>query len=137
MSLRYFFAFSFVKERSDENTLPFTRLSTCDREHTNGTDRLKFPLCLITMEGGSERDRISCRWLHVETMLAAAQKEYTYIYDNQGTELHCIKQMHRINRLEFLPYHFLLVGAGGASHLHWCDVSIGQMVKFSSPCVGR
>lgn len=51
------------------------------------------------------------RWLHVETMFAVAQKRWLRIYDRSGTELHCIKGMFQIERLEFLPRHFLLVGS--------------------------
>lgn len=51
------------------------------------------------------------RFLHSEMMFAAAQKRYVYIYDHSGMELHCLKQMTQINRLTFLPYHFLLVAA--------------------------
>ncbi|KAK6747570.1 hypothetical protein RB195_000643 [Necator americanus] len=73
------------------------------------------------------------RWMHTENIYAVAQRHYTYVYDNQGTELHCVKQLHDIRRLEFLPRHFLLVGSSGTGWLHWLDVSIGKMVT-SFPC---
>ncbi|GMR47949.1 hypothetical protein PMAYCL1PPCAC_18144, partial [Pristionchus mayeri] len=69
------------------------------------------------------------QFLHTETMLAVAQKNYSYIYDNTGTELHCLKNLFGVERLAFLPRHFLLVGSTKTSYLHWLDVSVGAIVS--------
>lgn len=51
------------------------------------------------------------RWLHNNQFFAVAQKNYTYIYDHQGTEIHCLNKHIEPLFLEFLPYHFLLASA--------------------------
>jgi hypothetical protein len=51
---------------------------------------------------------LSISWLHNETLLAAAQKKYVYIYDNRGLEIHRLKNHIEVNKLDFLPYHYLL-----------------------------
>lgn len=60
--------------------------------------------------------------------LAVAQANWTYIYDAQGLELHCLKRLHRANKLFWLPRHWLLAACTDTGHLHWQDVSTGQTV---------
>ncbi|CAK1556099.1 unnamed protein product [Leptosia nina] len=76
-------------------------------------------------------------WLHVETMLAAAQKEWLYIYDNTGMEIHCVKKMDKILRMEFLPYHFLLAAVNEYGFMSWLDISIGEVVGHYNNYLGR
>ncbi|KOB76565.1 WD repeat-containing protein 46 [Operophtera brumata] len=64
---------------------------------------------------GSKRGHLAAfdwitKKLHCEinVMESIHDKEWLYIYDNTGTEIHCVKRMDKILRMEFLPYHFLL-----------------------------
>lgn len=76
--------------------------------------------------------------LHNDTMFAAAQKKYVHVYDKQGTELHCLKNMTYQTHLDFLPYHYLLVCAGDKADLHYRDISTGEPVASmrtrAGPC---
>jgi len=77
------------------------------------------------------------KWLHNETMFAVAQKKYTYIYDSTGMELHCLRKHTEVNKLEFLPYHFLLVTIGNAGWLKYQDTSTGNRVAEFNTKLGR
>lgn len=52
------------------------------------------------------------RWLHNQTMFAVAQKKSVYIYDSQGLEIHALLKHANVNKLEFLPFHWLLASVG-------------------------
>jgi U3 small nucleolar RNA-associated protein 7 len=69
------------------------------------------------------------KFLHNETMFAAAQNKQVYIYDRQGIELHSLDYLQKPKFLEFLPYHFLLVTALKNNMIKYLDVSIGKMMS--------
>lgn len=68
------------------------------------------------------------KWFHNHQYFAVAQKKYVYVYDNMGTEIHCLKRHIEVNALDFLPYHLLLTSIGNAGYLKYQDVSTGQLV---------
>jgi len=69
------------------------------------------------------------RWLHNQDFYAVAQKKYTFIYDGRGTEIHMLKDHVEVQRMEFLPYHFLLATVGTAGYLKYQDTSTGMLVS--------
>ena len=68
------------------------------------------------------------RWLHDESFFAVAQKQYVYIYDKAGLEVHQLRNHVEVNQMEFLPYHFLLATIGNPGFLKYQDTSTGQLV---------
>jgi U3 small nucleolar RNA-associated protein 7 len=91
---------------------------------------------------------IKFRFLHDQSFFAVAQKKYVYIYDRDGVEVHRLKSHVEPTRLEFLPYHWLLVSVvsdeaylhihglltngatyqGNPGYLKYQDTSTGQLV---------
>ncbi|KKA28763.1 hypothetical protein TD95_004795 [Thielaviopsis punctulata] len=69
------------------------------------------------------------KWLHNNQFFAVAQKKYTYIYDLNGVEVHCLRKHMDVTNLEFLPYHFLLASLSSNGFLKYQDVSTGQIVS--------
>lgn len=66
-------------------------------------------------------------FLHNECLLATAQENNLFIYNNQGVELHCIRSINRPYRIEYLPYHFLLAALARGS-LKYLDVTHGKLM---------
>ncbi|KAI5353707.1 hypothetical protein L3X38_006601 [Prunus dulcis] len=72
-----------------------------------------------------------------ESFFAAAQKNYPYIYNRDGTELHCLKEHGAVLRLQFLKTHFLLASINNFGQLHYQDVTMGEMVGSYRTGLGR
>lgn len=68
------------------------------------------------------------KFLHNEQFYAAAQDKYTYIYDKRGLEVHCLNDHMHVNKLTFLPKHFLLCSIGNQGILRWQDTTYGKIV---------
>ncbi len=68
------------------------------------------------------------KWLHNDQYFAVAQTKYTYIYDQAGVEIHCLKKYVEVSHLQFLPYHFLLAGIENGGFLRYTDTSTGKIV---------
>uniref|UniRef100_A0A7E4ZV75 BING4CT domain-containing protein n=1 Tax=Panagrellus redivivus TaxID=6233 RepID=A0A7E4ZV75_PANRE len=68
-------------------------------------------------------------FLHVSTLFAAAQRRWVHLYDEQGIELHCMKQFNEPKLLQFLPRHLLLSVATGTGYLHYLDITSGKIVN--------
>jgi len=67
-------------------------------------------------------------FLHNQSMFAAVQKKYVFIYDDNGAEVHRLRSHVQPERLEFLPYHFLLATVGRGGWLKYQDTSTGELV---------
>jgi len=87
------------------------------------TGKLRFEM---NLEAGEVVHDVT--WLQNETFFAAAQKKYVYVYDHAGREVHRLKQHSTAERLNFLPYHFLLTSTSRDGHLRYTDVSMGTLV---------
>ena len=65
--------------------------------------------------------------LHNHTFIAVAQHKFTYIYDNTGAEVHCLRDLTAPQKLSFLPHHFLLATMGHGV-MNYRDTSTGKIV---------
>eukprot|EP00535_Pseudo-nitzschia_heimii_P006692 CAMPEP_0197181850 /NCGR_PEP_ID=MMETSP1423-20130617/6007_1 /TAXON_ID=476441 /ORGANISM="Pseudo-nitzschia heimii, Strain UNC1101" /LENGTH=587 /DNA_ID=CAMNT_0042632181 /DNA_START=67 /DNA_END=1830 /DNA_ORIENTATION=- len=76
------------------------------------------------------RERVrDSSFLHNFSLLAVAQKNHVYVYDDTGAEVHKLQDHHDPMALDFLPYHWLLASIGRTGHLIYQDTSTGGLVS--------
>jgi U3 small nucleolar RNA-associated protein 7 len=75
-----------------------------------------------------ERVRDAC-FLHNFSMLAVAQANHVFIYDDTGAEIHKLDDHHDPFAVDFLPHHWLLTSVGRQGILRFQDTSTGQLVS--------
>lgn len=68
-------------------------------------------------------------YLHNEDFIALAQSTCVFIYNKQGVEIHAVRENSNVKRLEFLPYHFLLVSTSSDGFLRYQDTTNGKIVS--------
>ncbi|KAK6089442.1 hypothetical protein P3W45_001579 [Vairimorpha bombi] len=67
-------------------------------------------------------------YLHNEDFIALAQTNFVFIYNKQGTEVHAVRENKNVKKLEYLPYHFLLVSSSSDGFLRYQDTTNGKFV---------
>ncbi|XP_057820699.1 probable U3 small nucleolar RNA-associated protein 7 [Cryptomeria japonica] len=91
----------------------------------------------LTMELQVRETVHDVKFLHNELFFATAQKKYVYIYDKNGTEIHCLKEHREPLRLEFLSKHFLLASISKSGVLRYQDTSTGNLIATHRTRLGR
>lgn len=70
-------------------------------------------------------------WMMDDSMYAVAHDQLTCVYNEQGHEIHRMNDFAGVKMLEYLPYHYLLVGAQSHKNkraILYKDITIGEMV---------
>ncbi|KAL6578169.1 hypothetical protein OROMI_010497 [Orobanche minor] len=62
---------------------------------------------------------------------------YVYMYNQHGTEMHCLKEHGAATKLQFLHKHFLLTSINKLGHLHFQDITTGEMIGNFRTGFGR
>lgn len=68
-------------------------------------------------------------YLHNEDFIAVAQEKNVFIYNKQGVEIHAVSENNNVKKLEYLPFHFLLVSASSDGFLKYQDTTNGRIVS--------
>eukprot|EP01080_Neovahlkampfia_damariscottae_P003702 gene3702-6591_t len=82
---------------------------------------------LIHEQNVNEKIRDIC-WMMDDSMYAVAQNKYTYVYDENGSELHRCADFDKVTMIDYLQQHFLLTGCTKKGRIIYKDISLGKNV---------
>ena len=83
----------------------------------------------LQCEVALDRECVKCvKYLHNEQFFAVAQRKCCYVYDKRGIEIHRLDKHRGVEKLEFLPKHFLLASVGREGMLRFQDTTHGAIV---------
>ncbi|TEB22428.1 hypothetical protein FA13DRAFT_1766474 [Coprinellus micaceus] len=92
--------------------------------------------------GGGEAAR-DVTFLQDQSFFAVAQKRNVFVYDRDGVEVHRLKNIVDPLRLEFLPWHWLLVATlaltivqTNTGHISWTDTTTGTQIAVHRTKLG-
>ncbi|KAI0566164.1 WD40-repeat containing protein [Gracilaria domingensis] len=75
----------------------------------------------------------SATFLHNDSFFATAQKQFAYVYDANGLQLHVLRNHRDPDNLVFLPHHLLLASTSSRAAVHgrlvYTDTSTGQVLN--------
>ncbi|KAJ2932981.1 hypothetical protein H1R20_g4133, partial [Candolleomyces eurysporus] len=75
-------------------------------------------------------------FLQDQSFFAVAQKRNVYVYDRDGVEVHRLNNIVDPLRVDFLPWHWLLVATTNTGHLSWTDTTTGTQVAVHRTKLG-
>eukprot|EP00178_Gracilaria_changii_P003661 TRINITY_DN154_c0_g1_i1.p1 TRINITY_DN154_c0_g1~~TRINITY_DN154_c0_g1_i1.p1 ORF type:complete len:572 (+),score=78.77 TRINITY_DN154_c0_g1_i1:10908-12623(+) len=111
--------------RSSKSLLLASRLG-----HVSVMDWRSFKLQTELMLNETVR---SATFLHNDLFFATAQKQFAYIYDAKGLQLHVLRNHRDPDNLVFLPHHLLLASTSTRAAAHgrlvYTDTSTGQVLN--------
>ncbi|CDR96466.1 WD-REPEAT PROTEIN BING4, putative or Probable U3 small nucleolar RNA-associated protein 7 [Babesia bigemina] len=61
-------------------------------------------------------------------LLAVAQKKYVHVYDNNGVEVYCLRDLGLTYQLEYMAPFWLMAAIGEFGELSWQDITSGEVV---------
>ncbi|KAF6743398.1 WD repeat-containing protein 46 [Ephemerocybe angulata] len=106
-----------------------------------GAKRMKWSqngrhLVFISGKGRNQKAARDVTFLQDQSFFAVAQKRNVFVYDRDGVEVHRLNNIIDPLRLDFLPWHWLLVAVTNSGHLSYTDTTTGTQIAVHRTKLG-